>query len=122
MKTRCLNPNASKFAIYGARGITIDPQWVASYEHFLKDMGRKPSSLHTIERIDNNLGYSASNCRWATHTEQARNRRSTKLTATQVDAIKTALSEKILSPKKIAAMFNITRGSVYDISNGRKWR
>jgi hypothetical protein len=73
MRQRCRNPLAPQYIYYGARGITIDPAW-DTYGQFLKDMGRRPLD-HTLERIDNNLGYSKGNCIWATKSQQQRNTR-----------------------------------------------
>lgn len=77
VRSRCLNPNDACFAEYGGRGITICSRW-ASFSNFLKDMGKKPTHKHTIDRIDNAKGYAPNNCRWATPTEQSRNMRSNR--------------------------------------------
>jgi len=71
---RCENPNNSAYDRYGDRGITICSRWRNSFAAFIEDMGRRPSTKHSIERIDNELGYFSGNCKWATGSEQARNK------------------------------------------------
>ena len=78
MRSRCNNPNNISYSNYGGRGITVCKEWETSFEHFLKDMGKCPTN-HSIERLDNNLGYFKSNCVWASSKTQALNRRTNKL-------------------------------------------
>lgn len=75
MIRRCTKSKCEKFAIYGARGISVCQQWLTSFECFLADMGSRPSPDHSIDRIDNDGNYEPGNCRWATKQEQQRNTR-----------------------------------------------
>ena len=75
MRGRCSNPNNTSYGYYGGRGIKVCEQWDSSFQIFLADMGPKPTSLHTIDRINVDLGYEPGNCRWATMAQQSLNKR-----------------------------------------------
>lgn len=68
MLQRCRNPNSTSYKNYGARGITIAPEW-ENFEIFYAEMGSRPEGM-SIDRKDVSKGYNKENCRWATATEQ----------------------------------------------------
>lgn len=74
MRGRCQNKNHKSYDGYGGRGILVCERW-NSFENFIADIGLRPSSDLSLERINNEKGYSPDNCKWATRTVQNRNRR-----------------------------------------------
>lgn len=79
MLGRCSNSNLPGYKNYGGRGISVCARWKESFESFLKDMGVRPSPVHSIDRRDTNGNYEPGNCRWATRQEQNENSRISKL-------------------------------------------
>jgi hypothetical protein len=80
MKNRCYYEGHVQFKDYGGRGIVVCERWLESFETFLADMGPRPTPSHSLDRFpDVNGNYEPSNCRWATSSEQHRNRRNNRL-------------------------------------------
>ena len=79
MRERCNNPKSRDFESYGGRGIKVCKRWdrIGGFVSFLADMGKRPSSKHSIDRINNDGDYKPSNCRWVDRYTQKNNCRNT---------------------------------------------
>lgn len=103
MLQRCYNHKSLAYKWYGYRGIRVCRRWRASFNNFLSDMGPRPSKDYSLERIDNDKGYSPENCRWATDKEQARNRR---------DNVRITFDGETLTISEFAERFGLTSHTV----------
>jgi hypothetical protein len=77
MIARCFNPKNPRYADYGERGISVCDEW-RDFAAFYRDLGDRPSSEHSIDRVDNSRGYEPGNCKWSIPHEQMTNRRCTR--------------------------------------------
>lgn len=75
IKERCYIKSDTSFHNYGGRGITMFTEWRHSYKAFALYIGPRPSRQHSVDRIDNNVGYYPGNVRWVTNKEQSNNKR-----------------------------------------------
>jgi hypothetical protein len=78
-KQRCLNPEDDHYPSYGGRGIQICEEWRDDFTAFFAHMGHRPTILHSLDRINVDGNYEPGNCRWATASEQQRNKRPSAL-------------------------------------------
>lgn len=102
LRARCTNEKAKDYPRYGGRGITFDPSW-ESFEKFFEDVGLPPSERHTLDRRENSGNYEPGNVRWATYTEQNRNRR---------DNVRFMVGEKSQTLREWAEEFGINRSTL----------
>jgi len=121
MRDRCRNPNNQRFADYGGRGIRVCDRWAESFANFIADMGPKPTPQHSLDRKDNDLGYSPENCRWATDTEQSRNRRYTKLNPDLVREIR-ARRLRRETYASIATSFGVSLSLIKAVATRKVWK
>lgn len=75
MKRRCLNPNFIGYKYYGKRGISVQENWISSFEDFLSHVGQAPSEKHSLDRINSNGNYEEGNVKWSLREEQNKNQR-----------------------------------------------
>lgn len=74
-KRRCYKKTARRYRDWGGRGIRMCEEWLHDFNAFYNYIGPRPSSEHSLDRIDNNKNYEPGNVRWATYEEQSRNQR-----------------------------------------------
>jgi hypothetical protein len=77
MIRRCYDEKSDQFPFYGGRGIQVCDNWRSDFMNFLRDMGERPKGKF-LDRKDNDGDYTPENCRWVTHKQNCRNRRSTR--------------------------------------------
>lgn len=110
MRARCTNPNHPRWKDWGGRGIRVCDRWMESFENFWADMGPTYQPGLSIERRENSLGYSLENCRWATSTAQARNRRSNHLIETAIGYLHIADAADLAGMKRETLWYQVARG------------
>jgi len=125
MMDRCYNKKNKAYKNYGGRGIYVCDRW-HDYKKFMEDMGSRPEKT-SIDRINNDDGYSPENCRWATSTQQARNRRGIKLNYELAEKMR---SEKRrckngrgegLTRQQIAEKYGVSVATVKKVLCGAYW-
>lgn len=105
MKVRCSAQDPKTFASYGARGITVCDEWRHDFLAFLAYVGPRPSTRHSLDRIDNDRGYEPGNVRWAVPLEQNRNRRDNRLITWRGES---------LTAGEWAERTGLSRSAIYD--------
>lgn len=125
MMQRCFNPKTPSFKNYGGRGITVCKRWI-TFENFADDMGNPPQDL-TLERVNNDLGYSPDNCKWGTRKEQSRNQRPRllgkhHLKESDVREIKARYTSSSVTQMKLAQDFSVSPACINQILTGKRWR
>lgn len=119
-KRRVTNPTAKGYHNYGGRGINMAPEFFNDFEAFCRELGPRPSSAHSVDRIDNSRGYEPGNLRWATQTMQMRNRRGLRLN------LESAREIRSLAPgmrnADLARRFGVSSTTIEKILAGRIWK
>lgn len=121
MIRRCYCKTYSHYSNYGGRGITVCDEWRKDFVVFITDMGRRPSSKHQIDRIDNDGNYEPGNCRWVTIKENCRNKSNNIIDSHIAEKIR-SLKKQGLTHKKISVELGVSYGIVSDVVTGRRWR
>jgi hypothetical protein len=119
MKRRCSDVDSKDYKNYGGRGIAVCAEWQSDFSTFLRDMGECPKGS-TLERIDNERGYSPDNCVWADKKTQSRNRRYTVLSIEAAAMIRAA-REGGETLSSISKRFGISLSHVHRVAKGEAW-
>lgn len=122
MIQRCENKASTSYALYGGRGVKVHKKWKKDFVSFAKHVGPRPSREHSLDRHpDPNGDYVPGNVRWATRTEQNRNRRTTKLNESIVRSIRTRITNGE-TRGSLAREYKVDPSTIRQISVGRIWK
>lgn len=133
MKNRCLDKGHKNYHRYGGVGITVCQDWLNDYKNFIRDMGNRPSKEYSIDRIDSTGNYSKENCRWATRSQQALNKK-TRISWACGEACGSAILNELqvrvirrtaalgVTIRELAELFGLSYAGIYDIVKRRRWR
>lgn len=95
MIDRCTNPHHRAYGNYGGRGISVCRKWRRAYLAFVQDVGRRPTSGHSLNRVDNEKGYFPGNVNWVTRKDQCRNKRNNLIL--EIDGVRKTMTEWALT-------------------------
>ena len=118
-KARCTNPNNKMWKDYGGRGIEFR---FKSFVEFFAELGMRPSTKHTIDRIDNDGHYEKGNVRWASRTEQNRHKRGVKLSKTKAEDIRAIYASGTITQAELANMFGTSQPNIGYIVRDETWQ
>ena len=113
--TRCRNERSKDYPRYGGAGIDVCDEWAKSFEAFYSHVGPRPSGT-TIDRINGAKGYEPGNVRWATNTEQARNKANFTIVSTPSGLMPLVDYAKSVGLTRGAAHLRLTRGKLEGVS------
>jgi hypothetical protein len=121
MKERCYSPAHKSYPNYGIKGITICDEWLQNSESFYQwALANGYSDGLSIDRINNDKGYSPDNCRWADKSIQSQNSKQAKLNENDIREIRRLYKSEYATD--IAKKFGVSISLIYGILNGKRWK
>lgn len=125
IKSRCYAKSCPSNKNYGGRNIIIFQEWKDNFKLFydwiLNNLGDRPSTRHSLDRINNNGNYEPGNLRWATYRMQAQNSRLSKITEETVRKIYDLYFIHNKTVTEISEVIDCSYGIIANIVNGRTW-
>ena len=119
MKGRCNGTNGPTSELYYT-GVTYDPKW-ETFAGFVEDMWDSWQPGLTLDREDNKGNYNKANCRWATRTEQNRNKGNTKLSMEKAQHIRALHASGAYTQVALAGMFGVGPNTINYVVKGKQW-